>query len=57
MTNMGKAIAREVTRAIVVTITTRACPNCGKRGKVVRLSFGSMVLGHSCRACKWERAA
>ena len=57
MTNMGRKLAKAITTAIAITATTKACPKCGKRGKVVRLSFGSTVLGHSCRACKWERAS
>lgn len=51
----GKKIARAILGTIAVVSTTKRCPKCGAR-KVVRVAFGATVLGHSCRACKWERA-
>ncbi len=52
---IGRQLARAITGALNVTETTGRCPKCKAR-KVVRLAFGDIVLGHSCRVCKWERA-
>lgn len=51
---VGKRIASAITGALGVFPATKPCPRCGSR-KVVRIVFGRVVLGHSCRSCKWER--
>ncbi len=52
---IGQQLATAITSALTMTFTSARCPKCKAR-KVVRLSFGRIVLGHSCRSCKWERA-
>lgn len=54
MNSMARKLAAAITSSLAIVQTTRKCPRCGAR-KVVRIAFGATVLGHSCRACKWER--
>lgn len=51
---VAQTLANVVATNIVITPAFHPCPECGKH-KVLQIRFGSIVLGSTCRACKWER--